>query len=223
MESRTFIIGDIHGELYKLQQCLKSVNFDFKNDKLIQLGDIVDRGFFSFECIELLSAIKNLVCIRGNHDNEWFESLKRGEDSVLYGQGAKQTQWSYVRNNLNPEVHFDFFSNQVDYYLDEENNLFVHGGFNRHKTLEEQEKNIFYWDRDLWLAAVGFEQMVTDTTYKFKTRQQFNEIFIGHTRTLLFGSPTPLHKSNIWNLDTGSGLGGLLTIMNLETKEYKQF
>ena len=33
---------------------------------------------------------------------------------------------------------------------------------------------------------------------------------------------TPMQAANIINLDTGSGKGGLLTIMNLETKEYWQ-
>ncbi len=32
----------------------------------------------------------------------------------------------------------------------------------------------------------------------------------------------PMHVCNIWNLDTGGGWYGKLTIMNLQTKEYWQ-
>jgi len=50
----------------------------------------------------------------------------------------------------------------------------------------------------------------------------FDEIFIGHTPTTYFKSDIPLKAANITNLDTGSGKGGSLTIMNLETREIQQ-
>ena len=210
MKNRTFVIGDIHGEAYKLKACLESVDFDYQNDTLIQVGDVVDRGLFTYECIEHLLTIKNLVAIRGNHDDEHFQALKEGRNTSLWG-------------GINPEVHFDFFANQVKYFIDENNNLFIHGGFNRHEILRNQEPFVFYWDRDLWLSALGFSS-IEGGQFEFKYKQKFNEIFIGHTKTTNFGSTVPMKKMNIWNLDTGSGSrNGLLTIMNLETKEFKQF
>ena len=35
-------MGDIHGNYRGLLQCLEKSNFDYDNDKLIQLGDVVD-------------------------------------------------------------------------------------------------------------------------------------------------------------------------------------
>jgi serine/threonine protein phosphatase 1 len=219
---RTFVMGDIHGEDYRLKECLKSVDFDYDNDTLIQLGDVVDRGYDVYECVEILMSIKNLIPIRGNHDEEWLIGLKTGQPTGLWGQGGKETLASYLDRKVNPEVHFEFFANQLPYYIDKNNNLFIHAGFNRHYPLVEQTELQYYWDRDLWLAALSFGKM-REGGYKFKIKDNFKEIFIGHTPTTYFDSTKPMQAANIWNIDTGSGKGGLLTIMNLETKEFNQF
>jgi serine/threonine protein phosphatase 1 len=43
LNQRLFTIADIHGCLEPLIELLEKVNFDFKNDKLIILGDVCDR------------------------------------------------------------------------------------------------------------------------------------------------------------------------------------
>jgi serine/threonine protein phosphatase 1 len=215
-------MGDIHGEYDKLINLLKRVNFDYSKDTLIQLGDVVDRGPDVYSCVEELLKIKNLIAIRGNHDFCWLEFLKTGQ-SLLFNQGAMETEQSYVLNSVDPSVHFDFFNNQLKYYIDQENNLFVHGGFNRHKHVdEENDPEVFYWDRDLWLAALSYANM-KNQTYPFKMKDKFHHVFIGHTPTSYWNSEMkPMTAANITNLDTGSGKGGLLTIMNLRTREYFQ-
>ena len=50
----------------------------------------------------------------------------------------------------------------------------------------------------------------------------FSHIFIGHTNTLKWRTDKPMHVANIYNIDTGAGHNGRLTIMNIETKEYWQ-
>lgn len=227
---KTYIIADVHGEFEKLLACLKAVNFDYEKDKLIQLGDVVDRGANSYKVVKELLKIKNLVAIRGNHDATWMESIETGQN-ILYSQGGRETLLSYTRDcNCDgdptkiPVEHQLFFKNQKNYYIDEDNNLFIHGGFNRHETLQEQEEESsnFYWDRDLFLSALSYESM-KDHTHKFKYKQEFNTIFVGHTPTTYWDSLVPMKAANIINLDTGCGKGGLLTIMNLQTKEYFQF
>ena len=50
---KTFVIGDIHGNLVGLKKCLQSSRFDYKNDRLIALGDVCDRGVNVAQCILL--------------------------------------------------------------------------------------------------------------------------------------------------------------------------
>lgn len=235
---RTFIIGDIHGRHDKLVACLKLVNFDYENDKLIQLGDVVDRGTDSYECVEELLKIKNLIAIKGNHDDCFYESIRLGGQNVLFYQGGKKTLESYIKN-CNPECqivlkmsgyytdfdyddyppsHIKFFKDQLPYYIDENNNLFVHAGIIPNISIELQEEEIFLWDRTFWTAAVNAVEEGLEFT------NSYNRIFIGHTPTPRYGSDLPMQCGNIWNLDTGCGksLEAKLTIMNLETKEFWQ-
>lgn len=140
---RRFVIGDIHGEYERLIACLKDVDFDYENDQLIQLGDVVDRGAKSYEVVEELLKIKNLIAIRGNHDETWYESVRLGTRNILYDQGGRETLLSYTRAGCEndptkiPDTHKEFFKNQLPYYVDENNWCFVHGGFNRHKLIED--------------------------------------------------------------------------------------
>lgn len=221
---KTFIVGDIHGEINQLKKCLEIVNFDFEKDQLIQLGDVVDRGPDSYGCIELLLKIRNTVFIKGNHDDCWFQYLKTGKQDVLWNQGGRETYQSYIDIGISPEIHFDFFAKQVPYYIDENRNCFVHGGFNRHHLITEQSNiSDLWWDRDLFLAALSYKGM-KNQTHPFKMRDNFKEVFVGHTPVQYWGFTEPVNAANIWNLDTGCGKGEVnpLTIMDLETHKFWQ-
>lgn len=66
------IVGDIHGHLLDLHRIL--MNFGYPpTQRYLFLGDFVDRGPFSTECITLIYALKYLypehvLMIRGNHE-----------------------------------------------------------------------------------------------------------------------------------------------------------
>lgn len=64
---RTFVIGDLHGELDKLYEAMERVDFNYDEDLIISVGDLVDRGPNSLECFNLIykSWFKS---VRGNHE-----------------------------------------------------------------------------------------------------------------------------------------------------------
>lgn len=75
LEGDTIVIGDIHGSIHDLLRILKYISTTSAN--ILFLGDYVDRGFFSLECITLLFAYKvmypnTFYFIRGNHE---FDSM----------------------------------------------------------------------------------------------------------------------------------------------------
>lgn len=231
---KTYILGDVHGMYDKLMACLQAVNFDYENDRLISLGDLVDRGPDSFLVVEELLKIRNLVAIRGNHDATWRDALLKEDPlaNTLYKQGGRETYQSYLKHChetsdgrlVVPLSHFNFFVNtQINYWVDENNNCYVHGGFNRHEPIEGQLEGVLNWDRDLFMSALSYKAM-KDNTHPFRIKDNFNHIFVGHTPTLYWGVPVPITAANITNLDTGAGKSNeaLLTIMNLETREYEQ-
>jgi len=220
--NRTFVVGDVHGGAKALQQCLERSNFQ-EEDTLISLGDICDGWKETYECVEILLGIKNLIAIRGNHDQWFYEFIRTGIHGSDWNQGADRTKESYgKRSMMIPESHEKFFGTQMNYYIDDQNRCFVHGGFNRHYDIKEQNfPYIYYWDRDLWDQALSYEAMSEEykQKYKFEMENDFFEIYIGHTTTQFWNKIQYMKAANIYNVDCGAGGNGRLCMLNIDTKE----
>ncbi len=220
VKGRTLAMGDIHGNLTAYHQCMRRCRFENSFDTLIQLGDVSDRHPYTAEVVEELLKIKSLVAIRGNHDHWTRKWLLHGAiDRSWLENGGFVTIKSYERLNcaIDKEAHQSFFdSKQVDYFIDVENRLFVHGGFVHPKGPEfEVDSSLCYRDRSLLQNAFS-------VSTKPEILANFTEIYLGHTPTLNWFQSEPMHIHNLWNLDTGAGTTGKLTIMDIDTKEYWQ-
>ena len=55
-----WIFGDVHGEIDKFKKCIESVDLK-EGDRIISLGDLVDRGKYSFEVIEYCIELQNIT------------------------------------------------------------------------------------------------------------------------------------------------------------------
>ena len=247
--SKTFVLGDIHGAHKALKQVLERSNFNYEEDTLIQLGDVADGWYEVYECVEELLKIKNLIAIKGNHDELFAEFLTKGIHPTKWamgGDGTLKSYANYVNNsedvelfgryinivqslgaylsNLTtvdiPKSHIEFFTKtQIPYYVDDKNRCFVHGGFDRDFKIAEQHYLTLCWDRELFNKALSAESWDQP---KITTADDFNEIFIGHTTTTMWETTKPMKAANVWNLDTGAGTYGKVTIMDVNTYEYWQ-
>ena len=117
----TFVCGDIHGAYKALIQCLERSGFDYEQDTLIQIGDCVDGYSQSKEVVEELLKIKNLIAIKGNHDETFNQFIKTGYHEYNWAQGGTATYDSYKSEEEGvltiPKTHRDFFSNQYSQEL----------------------------------------------------------------------------------------------------------
>ena len=238
---RKFCIGDIHGGYLALKQVLEVVNFDYENDTLIALGDVTDGWPDVAESIEELMKIKNLIYLKGNHD-EWTErflewTLEHGvkmssNNQMWYMQGGKATYQSYYDKPELVQKHLKFLRDAKLYYIDEENRIFMHAGFDPRVPLEEQyhlevgqkegENATFYWDRQFWGHMIRIKETGA-TNPGDKVWEQYNEIYIGHTPTINYETDgNPMNIGNVWNMDTGATYDGRLSLMNIDTKEIVQ-
>jgi serine/threonine protein phosphatase 1 len=210
MEPNTYVIGDIHGQVYALRELLYRVNFDKLVDRLIVLGDVCDRGPKTGDTINCLREIRNLVLIKGNHDVWALAWMMDGvEESNWLSQGGRLTVKSYGYTNENvPVSHIDFLRKAVPYYV-EDGCLFVHGGFDPNKPIEEQKEEKLVWDRDL----INYAKEHEIPGYKM--------VFIGHTPTKeITGKKEPAFFHNLVMLDCGAGHKGNLCIMNKKDLTY---
>jgi serine/threonine protein phosphatase 1 len=60
---KTFVIGDIHGNIRALQQVLIRANVDKEEDTVILLGDYCDGHRFTAEVVEEILTIKNRIIV----------------------------------------------------------------------------------------------------------------------------------------------------------------
>ncbi|HEC63897.1 MAG TPA: hypothetical protein ENI23_01235 [bacterium] len=128
---RTLVIGDIHGAYKALMQVLERANYTIE-DKVIFLGDVADGWVEVPECVTKILSMPNTVYILGNHDMWLRDYLSRGSaPSIWTSQGGRATIDAYERlDNLEMNIrHLMFLRAAKPYYIDEENRLFVHGGF----------------------------------------------------------------------------------------------
>lgn len=73
------IISDIHGNLPALELLLKKTKFV---ERYISLGDVVNYGPWSNECVELLETLK-IIKIKGNHDEYFINKNINSENKLL--------------------------------------------------------------------------------------------------------------------------------------------
>ncbi len=225
---RILVFGDIHGGLKALVQLLDRAAIS-ANDRLIFLGDYVDGWGESAQVIEFLmdlSQKQECIFIKGNHDvwcQEWLE--KDIINDIWFLHGGKSTIESYQNIDFSErQKHLEFFNQMKDYFVDENNNLFIHAGFSSmHGPEKEHYQTNFSWDRTLWEMALTMDKRIEKDSLSYPKRLLlFNEIYIGHTPTLNYDVEIPMQGCNVWNVDTGAGFYGKLTCMEIETKDFWQ-
>ncbi|WP_448375069.1 metallophosphoesterase family protein [Fervidobacterium sp.] len=199
-------IGDIHGCLRSLESLINKVS-PGPEDKLIFLGDYIDRGPDSKGVVDfllLLSKQTQCVFLRGNHEQMLIDVIDNKDDIFLWNMnGAQATLRSYgnlIELETNEE-HMKFFRN-TKYYHIEGNYLFVHGGVRPNIPLENQEKRDIIWIR---------EEFIT------KKHNLGYIVVFGHTpfENVYFG------EDKI-GIDTGCVYGGKLTALEVNTRRVIQ-
>jgi serine/threonine protein phosphatase 1 len=225
---RTLVIGDIHGGLRALHQIMERAKVT-PSDTLIFLGDYVDGWSQSPQVIDYLIQLQtnhNCVFIRGNHDELLLEWLNKTKDNPLwYKHGGESTVLAYANvSEESRKEHVEFLQSLENYYLDEDNRLFIHAGFTNVNGVDyEYFPKLFYWDRSLWETALAMDKTLhLDDLFYPKRLTLYKEIYIGHTPVSRIDKATPVQMANVWNIDTSAAFEGPLTIMDVNTKEFWQ-
>lgn len=75
--AKALIISDIHGNIHALEAIWKK---EKDSDLIYCAGDLVDPGQYAKEVLRWVQD-KNVVCVKGNHDNSFVKAYKSNDES----------------------------------------------------------------------------------------------------------------------------------------------
>ncbi len=67
---RDFVVGDLHGSFSAFKNLLQNINFNYESDRMISVGDLVDRGPDSLSCLSLLR-------------EPWFDAVLANHEQMM--------------------------------------------------------------------------------------------------------------------------------------------
>ena len=157
---RIFVVGDVHGHLATFRALLHRLQLK-PEDRVICLGDMIDRGPNSAGVVNLLRSHPQLICIKGNHEQmaiqsvqsngtfqAWRPWMKRGGKST-YGSYIVQAEgdlWKAKRTMLQDFMWLDTCPTQI--VLDSVR--LVHAGYDPRMPLDMQGEKELLWIRKEW-------------------------------------------------------------------------
>jgi hypothetical protein len=203
MESRTIVVGDIHGCYDELMKLMEKVGLQ-KSDRVISVGDLVAKGPKSREVLDLFINDKRFSTVIGNHDL----ALRRrwnGENIEL--KGAQKETHKALKGEKDVYVPF---LNALPFVIDLEKHLVVHAGLRPNVELYSQTTG------DLTrLRTLGPDRESDEGT-------PWYQVYYGE-KTVLFGhwpAAEPRRGPKAIGLDTGCVYGYNLTAYIIETDEF---
>ncbi|HAV5624377.1 TPA: serine/threonine protein phosphatase [Acinetobacter baumannii] len=213
IKGKLYAVGDIHGCYNLLMNRLNEIGFDFENDLLVAVGDLVDRGPQNLECVELL-AQPWFMSVRGNHEDLCIGGFS-GIDAYKNCHIANGGEWFY---QLDGRVMCDIARqfDELPIVLEVNHNGkkygFVHGHVEQNDWQEFKDSFKYEHAQRLpsELAMWGRERLDLDNK-KYTHVTGVGAVIMGHTVT-----QKPCKRDNCYWIDTGAVHWGTLTILDLD-------
>lgn len=207
---RLLAIGDIHGCVVPLEALLDVLQ-PGPADFLVVLGDFVNRGPASRQVVERLIDLgrqTQLVTILGNHEEEMlaarFDELARGRWLAMGGEATLASYSSRsapaARFEDIPDAHWRFLSEALSWW-ECEDYFFTHANYVPDLPLAEQTAAALRW--------LSLNEMPPQPHMSGKTA------IVGHSANL---AGRVVDYGFLRCLDTGCGLGGRLTAMDVRSR-----
>jgi len=203
MESRTIVVGDIHGCYDELMKLMNKVELQ-KSDRVISVGDLIAKGPKSREVLDLFINDQRFSAVIGNHDL----ALRRrwnGEDVELKGSDKE----AHKELKGEKDIYVPFF-NQLPFVIELDKHLVVHAGLRPNVALYSQTTG------DLTrMRTLGPDRESDEGT-------PWYQVYYGE-KTALFGhwpAAEPRRGPKAIGLDTGCVYGYNLTAYIIESDEF---
>lgn len=210
-----YVIGDIHGCADELRYLIEALPLA-RGDRLVFLGDYIDRGPDSRGVVSFLISLKqfyheiDFIFLKGNHEDMLLSYLGRngqhgdmflvnGGTTTLasYGLGAHRPSAENVLSAIPPE-HLVYFERLESYHVMDPF-LCVHAGVHPRKSLADQTNEELLWIRNAFI---------------YSSHTLPYTVLFGHTPrpAVLYDLPFKV------GLDTGLVYGNMLTCLEVDEK-----
>ncbi len=225
-----YAIGDVHGELGKLETLLEHIRGDAgrlgAGYKIVLLGDLIDRGADSrgvVECALRMTETGEAVTLKGNHEELMLHAFAKTESIGVYywaENGGDETIASYKRVNGDHDdwrdaidrAHLGFLRNLPVTLHDEARGLvFVHAGIDP-KVFPACTDEVRMWTRSEKFYDPG----------RWPDRPELKGLLVIHGHTPTRDSEPHVNPRRI-NVDTGACFGGPLTCVVLAPGDAPRF
>lgn len=216
---RTIVIGDVHGCLEELDELLRTVQFTRHRDRLVFVGDLIDRGPDSRGVVRRAREL-GATCVQGNHEEKYLRFRQRErevrtgvrrENKMVFSDEKRalfaafdDADWAYLE------------AMPLTFDLDEDFTV-VHGGFEAGLPGDQQRA-----DKIVRLVYIGDDGMMAKHRGDFRQRPDKSRrwaeawtngcVVYGHA-VFSFTDPTIDRVGPVmhWGIDTGCYAGGRLT------------
>jgi serine/threonine protein phosphatase 1 len=208
------VIGDIHGCLYTLQSLIDQIRKKYPSIEIYTVGDLVDRGNFSYEVIELIKS-ENIKFTPGNHDYMMYYFIK----NPTHEFGKPWPYNGYETTLMSYNDHFDKLPEHLDLiiknplYYNIEDCFISHAGISKSmkSQLPDNFKDDFKWLDEIASSNLNCEDGIL---WSRKSLLNIGKLqVVGHT---IKKEVTLLEKSNAVYIDTGAFLGNKLCAVIVE-------
>lgn len=207
-QGRDFAIGDLHGMYDLLFAELEKVGFDFTADRCFSVGDLIDRGPKSEQCLELINEPWfHPVC--GNHEDILRQATRNLSSSATTADWILNGgRWHLVVST----EQMNRYANLVD-TLPELISVEMPSG--KCIALCHAEYPLPYWAPDEIESSSERRRDLLWSRQKVRIQDQsivsgIDHIICGHTIV-----PKPQLLGNSFYIDTGAFMSNTLTLINL--------
>jgi len=179
---RTIVIGDVHGCLDTLDEMLRMLRVKAGEDRIVFLGDLVDRGPDSAGVVRRAREL-NAESVMGNHDEKHVR-YRRYELSGKPNPMKTHDEWLKHHRELSDD-EIEWMA-KMPYTIDLGSGFIaVHAGFEGSRTLEEQKPNkmmrIRYVDEDGAMLPLTSDHKVPPNSYRWTTAWDHpHHVLYGH-------------------------------------------
>lgn len=197
---KTLIIGDIHGCYEELQLLLKKASYE-KGDRLIFLGDLINKGPFSVETLNFVRKGKH-ECILGNHELGFLKAL---EDE----QWRRPRFYELLEQLGQEREEIITWLKALPLYIEEENFICIHGGLEPGLDLHQQRAEVATRIRTWGGNSLDMDNENDPPWFDFYQGKKM--VFFGH-----WAMKGYVKRANCIGLDTGCVWGGKLSAYHVE-------